>query len=69
MVERRHLVRRHGARRRRHRLLPFHGNLVQSALNGVYAAALFRYISHGETPPAFQGLPMAQAPGTEPVTT
>ena len=43
--------------------------LVQAALNGVYAAALFRYISHGETPPAFQGLPMAQAPGTEPVTT
>lgn len=43
--------------------------LLKSALNGVYAAALFRYISHGETPPAFQGLPMAQAPGTEPATT
>lgn len=40
--------------------------LVQSALNGVYAAALFRYISHGETPPAFRGMPLEQAPVVAP---
>lgn len=40
--------------------------LAKSALNGVYAAALFRHISHGETPAAFSGLPMEQAPTVAP---
>jgi hypothetical protein len=35
--------------------------VYQAALNGVYSAALYRYVTEGETPPAFQGLGLEQA--------
>ncbi|MFC3551302.1 DUF6159 family protein [Lysobacter cavernae] len=35
--------------------------VYQSALSGIYSAALYRYATHGEAPPAFQGLHLESA--------
>ena len=35
--------------------------IYQAALSGVYSAALYRYVTQGEAPPAFQGVNLEQS--------
>jgi len=35
--------------------------VIQAAIGGIYSAALYRYVTDGEAPPAFRGLQLEQA--------